>query len=203
MAEYEGTGATQEASQSTTVPPASAPPAEAPTPPGTPPAPAGGIPQGDPLEPWRDVFTQDPQLLATFTQHFGSEHGAGAALSDAHTFADQALTETERRLLIQRGLGNDPATIQALGRLGKEYAGMRQTIDDLTRENARLKAQAAGKPQIHLVSTDNAMILGGGVDLHAEEVRLVRAIQAVGNDLDRRRELQAKLSAVQETLYRK
>jgi hypothetical protein len=194
---------TQETSQSTTVPPASAPPAEAPTPPGTPPAPAGGIPQGDPLEPWRDVFTEDPALLKTFTQHFGSEQGAGAALTDAHTFADQALTETERRLLIQRGLGNDPATIQALGRLGKEYAGMRKTIDDLTRENARLRAQAAGKPQVHLASADNALLLGGGVDLHAQEAQLVREITAAGNDLDRRRALQAKLTAVQETLYRR
>jgi hypothetical protein len=147
------------------------------------------------------VFEEDPQLLRTFTQHFGSEHAAGQVLRDAHRFADQALNPGEKGAIKRLGLGNDPVFLEALGRLGREHAGMRKTIDDLTRENTRLKAQAKGQPVLHQLDPVSHQVLGG-TDLQGLEAQLTKAYLAE-KDPEERARLQTKLTAVQKTLYTK
>ena len=160
-----------------------------------------GQPPGDPLADYRDVFAEDPALLKTFTQHFGNEHAVGETLRNAHHFADQALNAGEKDAIKRLGLANDPIFLGALGRLNREYSGMRKTIDELTRENQRLKSQVRGEPVLHHIDPVSSQVLGG-TDLQSLEAALSQQYLEEKNPEVRAR-IQTRLTAVQKTLYAK
>ena len=146
-----------------------------------------------------EVFHEDQALLKSFVQHFGSEHAVGETLRHAHAFADSALTQAEKQYIKQANLGNDPVFLGALGRLNREYSGMRQTIDELTRENQRLKGQVQGKPVLHQIDHTSSQVLGG-LNLQDLEASLSRQYLAE-HDPQARQRIQQRLTAVQKTLY--